>query len=139
MYQASADISNAHLAPLANTPGLIWSLLYQPIPRIVSDNSIANGGNILGLDRNAGNLIRKSSSLGYRSIKTLISKKSTYCTSPGTIQRTTPFSLTQLMRQWPKSRRRAANCLPIIHISTSTMLDNTKMSSQDMVLPTSPR
>jgi hypothetical protein len=63
MYQAAADISNAHLAPLANTPGLTWSLLFQPIPRLVTDNSIANGGNIMGLNRTSGNLIRKSFSI----------------------------------------------------------------------------
>lgn len=59
MYQAAADISNAHLAPFIDIPGLIWSVLYQPIPRIVSDKSIANGGNIMGLHRTPGNLIRE--------------------------------------------------------------------------------
>ncbi len=59
MYQAAADISNAHLAPIADTPGLIWSLLFQPIPHLVTKNSIANGGNSLGLDRFEDNLIRK--------------------------------------------------------------------------------
>lgn len=60
MYQASADISNAHLASIANTPGLIWSLLYQPIPTIVSKNYVAAGGNMLGLDRFSDNLICKN-------------------------------------------------------------------------------
>jgi hypothetical protein len=59
MYQKAVDISNAHLEPFLNTVGLTWSLLFQPIPRIVSDASVAAGGNILGVDRNAGNLMRK--------------------------------------------------------------------------------
>lgn len=61
MYQASADISNAHLALLAHIPGLIWSLLYQPIPRIVTDVSIKSGGNIMGLNRTSGDLIHELS------------------------------------------------------------------------------
>jgi hypothetical protein len=68
MYQAAADISNAHLAPLANTPGLTWSLLFQPIPRAVTDISVATGGNVLGLDRTAGNTIRKSSTVAHGQI-----------------------------------------------------------------------
>ncbi|PBP19662.1 FAD binding domain containing protein [Diplocarpon rosae] len=57
MYKSAVDISNAHLTPFLDTPGLIWSLLFQPIPRIVSEVSVTTGGNVLGLDRNEGNLI----------------------------------------------------------------------------------
>lgn len=60
MYRAAVDISNSHLKPFLNLPGLNWSLLFQPIPRLVSDISVASGGNIMGVDRNPGNLIRTS-------------------------------------------------------------------------------
>lgn len=76
MYEASHEISNAHRALVADTPGLIWSLLYQPIPRIVTDNSIANGGNILGLDRFEGNLICENTSGALRSSADLLASVS---------------------------------------------------------------
>ncbi|RDW87250.1 hypothetical protein BP5796_02944 [Coleophoma crateriformis] len=57
MYETYINISNVHLEPLKNTTGLTWSLLFQPIPRIVSDHSIAARGNIMGVNRNKENLI----------------------------------------------------------------------------------
>ena len=60
LYAKAVQISNGYRDPYKNTVGLTWSLLFQPIPRIVSDASIAVGGNILGVDRNPGNLMRKS-------------------------------------------------------------------------------
>jgi hypothetical protein len=59
MYRMAVDISNAHLEPFKSIVGLTWSLLFQPIPRVVSDVSVAAGGNILGVDRNAGDLMRQ--------------------------------------------------------------------------------
>lgn len=59
MYRRAVDISNSHLKPLLDTPGLVWSLLFQPIPTIVSDAGKENGGNVFGLDRNKDNLICK--------------------------------------------------------------------------------
>jgi hypothetical protein len=60
MYRSAVTISNSYLKPYLNLPGLTWSLLFQPIPRIVSDISVKTGGNIMGVDRNKGNLIRKA-------------------------------------------------------------------------------
>ena len=60
MYRDAVTISNSYLQPFLNLKGLTWSLLFQPIPRLVSDISIKQGGNIMGVDRNKGNLVRKS-------------------------------------------------------------------------------
>ncbi|KAK0110414.1 hypothetical protein ONS96_002027 [Cadophora gregata f. sp. sojae] len=57
MYRSAVDISNSYLKEFLDTPGLVWSLLFQPIPRIVSDASIKAGGNVLGVDRNKDNII----------------------------------------------------------------------------------
>lgn len=56
MYEIAVDISNRHLEPLKNTTGIVWSLLFQPIPLIVSDHSVVTGGNIMGVERNKGHL-----------------------------------------------------------------------------------
>ncbi|KAF7924981.1 uncharacterized protein EAE98_007069 [Botrytis deweyae] len=56
MYETAVNISNKHLEPFKNTTGLVWSILFQPIPLIVSERSIATGGNIMGVDRNKENL-----------------------------------------------------------------------------------
>jgi hypothetical protein len=53
MYQKAIDISNAHLEPFLNTTGPTRSLLFQPIPRAVSDASVAEGGNMLERERPA--------------------------------------------------------------------------------------
>lgn len=63
MYKSAVDISNSYLKPFLDTPGLVWSLLFQPIPRIVSDVSVATGGNVMGVDRNKDNIISKSNNL----------------------------------------------------------------------------
>ncbi|PGH02240.1 hypothetical protein AJ79_07689 [Helicocarpus griseus UAMH5409] len=57
MYKKAVEISNSHLKPFLEVPGLIWSLLFQPIPAVISEASKANGGNILGIDRNSKNQI----------------------------------------------------------------------------------
>jgi hypothetical protein len=57
MYQKCVDISNSYLEPFKASPNLTWSLLFQPIPRVVSDASVKAGGNIMGVDSNAGNLM----------------------------------------------------------------------------------
>ncbi|TGO16678.1 hypothetical protein BTUL_0025g00320 [Botrytis tulipae] len=56
LYERAVNISNKHLEPLKNTTGLVWSILFQPIPLIVSEHSVATGGNIMGVDRNKDNL-----------------------------------------------------------------------------------
>ncbi|KAF7891296.1 uncharacterized protein EAF02_001621 [Botrytis sinoallii] len=56
MYETAVNISNKHLEPFKNTTGLVWSILFQPIPLIVSERSIATDGNIMGVDRNKENL-----------------------------------------------------------------------------------
>ena len=58
LYQQAITISDSYLAPHRNSPNLTWSLLFQPVPRIVQDHSVATGGNIMGIDRNAGDLMR---------------------------------------------------------------------------------
>lgn len=60
MYQKAVDISDSYLAPFKSSPNLTWSLLFQPIPRVVSDKSVASGGNVLGVDSNPGDLMRMS-------------------------------------------------------------------------------
>ncbi|KAK2809499.1 hypothetical protein FQN50_003767 [Emmonsiellopsis sp. PD_5] len=57
MYRKAVDISNSHLKPFLDTPGLIWSLLFQPIPTVVTDVSKQTGGNVLGLENNKKNQI----------------------------------------------------------------------------------
>lgn len=56
MYETAVNISNKHMEPLKNITGLVWSLLFQPIPLIVSEHTVAAGGNILGVDRSKANL-----------------------------------------------------------------------------------
>ncbi|TEY73411.1 hypothetical protein BOTCAL_0078g00040 [Botryotinia calthae] len=56
MYETAVNISNKHLEPFKNTTGLVWSILFQPIPLIVSEHSVAAGGNIMGVDRSKDNL-----------------------------------------------------------------------------------
>ncbi|TGO62425.1 hypothetical protein BOTNAR_0114g00240 [Botryotinia narcissicola] len=51
IYERAVNISNKHLEPLKNTTGLVWSILFQPIPLMVSEQSVARGGNIMGVDR----------------------------------------------------------------------------------------
>ncbi len=63
MYRKAVDISNSYLKSVINTLNLTWSLLFKPIPAIISNADRANGGNILEVDRNTGNLIRKFTSL----------------------------------------------------------------------------
>lgn len=60
MYETAVNISDSYLAPHRDSPNLTWSLLFQPIPRIVQDHSVASGGNILGLDSEPTDLMRKS-------------------------------------------------------------------------------
>jgi hypothetical protein len=60
MHQQAVNISDKYLTPFRASPNLTWSLLFQPIPRIVQDHSVAAGGNILGLDSNPGDLMRRS-------------------------------------------------------------------------------
>lgn len=64
MYKSAVDISNHYLKPFLKLPNFNWSLLFQPIPRLVSDISIKQGGNIMGVDRTKDNLIRKYSIVG---------------------------------------------------------------------------
>ncbi len=51
------DLSNLAVQNVRDTQGLVWSFHLQPLPRVVTEQSIANGGNMLGLDRTQGNLI----------------------------------------------------------------------------------
>ncbi|KAF7889286.1 uncharacterized protein EAF01_010779 [Botrytis porri] len=52
----SREYLEQNLEPLKDITGFVWSILFQPIPLIVSEHSIANGGNIMGVDRNKDNL-----------------------------------------------------------------------------------
>ncbi|KAB8293921.1 hypothetical protein EYC80_009394 [Monilinia laxa] len=56
MYETAVNISNKYMGPLRNITGLVWFLLFQPIPLIVSEHTVAAGGNIMGVDRNKANL-----------------------------------------------------------------------------------
>ncbi|EKD12970.1 FAD binding domain containing protein [Drepanopeziza brunnea f. sp. 'multigermtubi' MB_m1] len=57
MYKSAVDISNSYLNDFLDTPGLLWVQLFQPINTIISKASVANGGNIMGVDRNKDNII----------------------------------------------------------------------------------
>ena len=60
MYRKAVDISNAHLESVKHLPDLTWALLFQPIPSVINEASLANGGNVMGVDRNEKNTIRTS-------------------------------------------------------------------------------
>lgn len=95
MYRSAVDISNHYLKPFLKLPNFNWSLLFQPIPRLVSDISVKTGGNIMGVDRNEGNLIRKFyTHLGF-SYESLTRFQSTFYTSHGQIQPSTQHSTRQ--------------------------------------------
>ncbi|KAI9048410.1 hypothetical protein LZ554_007246 [Drepanopeziza brunnea f. sp. 'monogermtubi'] len=57
MYRSAVDISNSYLRDFLDTPGLIWIQLFQPINTMISQASVANGSNIMGVDRNKDNII----------------------------------------------------------------------------------
>lgn len=59
MYQKAITISDSYLEPHRDSPNLTWSLLFQPIPRVVLDASIAAGENIMGVDSNEEDLMRR--------------------------------------------------------------------------------
>lgn len=59
MYKKAVEISNSYLKPLRSLPNFTWSLLFQPIPKIVPEVSLTTGGNLLGLSSKPKNLIRK--------------------------------------------------------------------------------
>ncbi|KAI9682137.1 MAG: hypothetical protein M1817_000191 [Caeruleum heppii] len=45
------------LEPNKNVKGLVWTLMFQPLPRIITDLGIQRGGNVLGLDRQPKNAV----------------------------------------------------------------------------------
>ena len=56
------NIVQQGLQPLKAHPDFIyWSYQFQPLPRIITDHSVAKGGNVLGLQRYPGNLICRPS------------------------------------------------------------------------------
>lgn len=57
MFRKAVDISNHHVKPLLDVPGLLWGLLFQPVPTVLSEASKANGGNVMGVERNTKNAI----------------------------------------------------------------------------------
>jgi hypothetical protein len=52
--QAAADIYTAAIAPIQSSAGLVCSLTLQPYPVSLLQQSIAKGGNSLGLDPSTG-------------------------------------------------------------------------------------
>lgn len=54
------NMSDVVVQTVSSTQGLLWSLHLQPLPRIITEHSIAKGGNMLGLDRTRENLISES-------------------------------------------------------------------------------
>ena len=52
MLQGVADIIGKELHKYEKDPFFTYaSVQFQPLPRIITDHAIANGGNVLGLDR----------------------------------------------------------------------------------------
>ncbi|KAI9714221.1 MAG: hypothetical protein M1812_006442 [Candelaria pacifica] len=51
------NLSDVVVQTVKDKQDLVWSFHLQPLPRVITDHSVANGGNMLGLDRTQGNLI----------------------------------------------------------------------------------
>ncbi|KAI9674528.1 MAG: hypothetical protein M1817_001866 [Caeruleum heppii] len=51
------DISLAGFEPINQITNLSWAFGFQPLPRVITDRSLQRGGNVLGLDRTADDLI----------------------------------------------------------------------------------
>lgn len=50
-------ISQRLLSPLKSTPGMRWSIMFQPLPAVITKHSIARGGNVLGLPTTSNNIL----------------------------------------------------------------------------------
>lgn len=51
------NISQKLLQPIKNAKGLNWITMFQPIPYVITEQSIKRGGNVMGLDREKGNQV----------------------------------------------------------------------------------
>ena len=54
---ANDTIFSSSLNDIANVPGLILSLSFQPVPQTIISKASQNGGNSLGLDASDGDLV----------------------------------------------------------------------------------
>lgn len=51
------DICNSSLQAIKDTPSLLWSITYEPLPTAIIAHGASSGGNALGLDASDGNLV----------------------------------------------------------------------------------
>ena len=57
MLNRAREISMQKVSIVKNVQGIVWSLIFQPIPPAITSKSLARGGNVMGLSADTDALV----------------------------------------------------------------------------------